>query len=209
MKIIKPSYEIMTDIDGNEILKKIELCGRTAYKSEDKITNGSAKKFVKMLVERNHESVVEHVSISVRMVVDRGISHELVRHRIASYTQESTRFCNYSGGRFGNELTFIDPCFWKKNSVLYGIWKYVCQFLEIMYLKMIKTGARPEQARSILPNSLKTEIVATMNLREWRHFFRLRTHKSAHPQMREVAIPLLKEFQSKIPIIFDNIEMEV
>lgn len=205
MNIISPSYEILDKIDGENLLKKIELIGRVCYKSEDKINKDSSSKFISMILLSGHESVIEHEKISVKIICDRGISHEIVRHRIASYSQESTRYCNYSKDKFGNELTFIKPFYWDDNSEKYQLWFSAMQNLEYSYNQLIALGAKPEEARSILPNSLKTEIVVTMNLREWRHFFRLRTSAKAHPQMREIAIPLLNEFKSLIPVIFDDI----
>lgn len=208
MKIIKPYFELLDEVNGEEILKKIEKIGRVCYKSEDRITEDSARKFVENILKRGHESVIEHEKVSVRIVCDRGVTHEIVRHRIASYSQESTRYCNYSNEKFGKELTIIKPVFWKKDSAEYRSWLDAMQTIEDTYNKLIELGAEPQQARSILPNSLKTEIVVTMNLREWRHFFKLRTAKRAHPQMREVACALLAEFQSRIPVIFDDIESE-
>lgn len=206
MRIIEPCFEILDDVDGNDVLKNIERIGRVCYKSEERITDDSAKKFVTNILKRGHESVIEHEKISVRIVCDRGVTHEIVRHRIASYSQESTRYCNYSNEKFGKELTVIKPLFWEEGSKEYETWLDMMQMIEDTYNNLIEMGAEPQQARSVLPNSLKTEIVVTMNLREWRHFFKLRTAKRAHPQMREVACALLGEFQSKIPIIFDDIE---
>lgn len=205
MKVIKPYFEILTDISGENILKFIEKIGRTAYKSEDLITEESYKKFLNLLMTKQHESVIEHFSISVKFVCNRGFSHELVRHRIASYTQESTRYCNYSKGKFGGELTFIKPLFFEENTNEYTLWFNLMEQIEKTYLTMIENGVKPEQARSVLPNSLKTEIIATMNLRSWRNFFKLRCDITAHPEMRELSIPLLEEFKNQIPIIFDNI----
>jgi thymidylate synthase (FAD) len=211
MKIIEPYHVIETPINGEEILKHIELVGRVCYKSEDKITEESAKKFVADLIKRGHEAVIEHYNITVRFVCDRGVSHEIVRHRIASYAQESTRYVNYSKDKFGNELTFILPCFWDEEGVdddRYDLWKQTCLLAEKNYLKLIKIGATPQEARSVLPNSLKTEIMVTMNLRELRHFLKLRTAKAAHPQMKEITIPLLAELKEKLPVIFDDIIVE-
>ncbi len=205
MKIIKPYFVIESQFNGEEVLRLIEKAGRTAYKSEDKITNDSSLKFLKMLINRGHFSVIEHYSITVRVICDRGVTHEIVRHRLASYTQESTRYCNYSKGKFGNELTIIKPCFWEEEDEKYKIWKETIEVIEKSYKKLIDKGASPQEARSILPNSLKTEIVMTMNLREWRHFFSLRTSEAAHPQMREIAIPLLQEMKNEIKIIFDDL----
>jgi thymidylate synthase (FAD) len=215
LKIIKPYFEILNaeSIKGDEILKKIELAGRTSYKSEGNITDESAKAFVEMLIKRGHLSVLEHHFVSVKIICDRGVSHEIVRHRLASYTQESTRYCNYNKGKFNNEITVIDPIFWEKRyenepnklSYLWDVWWSAMDFAENAYIRLIEGGATAQEARSVLPNSLKTEIVMTANLREWRHFFTLRTAKEAHPQMREVAIPMLQAFQKLIPVVFDNI----
>ena len=211
MKIIKPGYKILTPINGLKELRMIEYIGRTCYKSEDKISpdGESAKKFVKMLIDRGHEAMLEHGHISVKFIVDRGVSHEIVRHRMASYAQESTRYCNYSKDKFGNEITFIEPCFWQDSEFerenLYAEWYGLCQEAEDSYFELIKYGATPQQARAVLPNSLKTEVVMTANYREWRHFFKLRCDPAAHPQMREVAIPLLQELNKEIPVIFEDL----
>lgn len=206
MRVIRPWFEILDEVNGENMLKRIERIGRVCYKSEEKITDDSARKFVDNILKRGHESVIEHEKVSVRIICDRGVSHEIVRHRIASYSQESTRYCNYNNEKFGKELTLIKPLFWEESSKEYQIWLESMQNIENAYNQLIEVGAEPQQARSILPNSLKTEIVVTMNLREWRHFFKLRTAKNAHPQMREVACALLDEFKEKIPVIFDDIE---
>lgn len=205
MKIVQSNFVIESKVNGDYILKQIELAGRTAYKSEDKITHDSANDFVKMIIKRGHLSVLEHQFVTVRIRCDRGVSHEIVRHRLASYTQESTRYCNYTKGKFGSEITVIEPCFWSQDDEKYRVWKQIIEQIESSYNKLIELGSTPQEARSVLPNSLKTEIVVTMNLREWRHFFTLRTSPAAHPQMREVAIPLLKEFKKLIPMVFDDI----
>lgn len=205
MKIISPSFQIMDEINGADILRKIELCGRVCYKSENAITEESAQKFIQNIIKSGHESVLEHEKITVRIICDRGVTHEIVRHRIASYSQESTRYCNYSKDKFSKELSFIKPCFWAEDDRNFITWKNIMQECEKAYLKMIEEGATAQEARSILPNSLKTEIIVTMNLREWRHFFKLRTANRAHPQMREISILILKQFQEQIPVIFDDI----
>lgn len=205
MNIIVPSFTFMDHVDGKAMLERLEKAGRVCYKSEDKISQGSAEKFVSSMIQRGHESVIEHEKISVSIICDRGISHEIVRHRIASYSQESTRYCNYSNEKFGKELTFIRPCFWSDNDEQYIIWQEHMKQAEATYNKLIELGASPQEARSILPNSLKTEIVVTMNLREWRHFFKARTAKAAHPQMREIALKLLSEFKEVLPVVFDDI----
>lgn len=205
MKIIKPYYVIEDEIDPKKMMLTLEKAGRTCYKSEGRIGDGTAEKFIANIIKRGHESVLEHEKITVRFICDRGVTHEIVRHRIASYSQESTRYCNYSQDKFGNELTFIKPCFWNEDDAQYKLWLDTMQYIEEMYNKLIASGAKPEEARSILPNSLKTEIVVTMNLREWRHFFKLRTDPAAHPQIREISLALLDELKQKLPIIFGDI----
>lgn len=205
MRIIQPYFIIESEINSKDVLSHLEKAGRTAYKSEDKITDDSSSNFIEMVSKKGHFSVIEHYNITVRVICDRGVTHEIVRHRLASYTQESTRYCNYSKGKFGNELTIIKPCFWNETDEKYKLWKETIELVEKSYIKLIQLGASPQEARSILPNSLKTEIVMTMNLREWHHFFTLRTSAAAHPQMREIAVPLLKEFQNDIPIIFNDL----
>lgn len=207
MKIIKPSVKLITPHEnaGKMILRRIEEAGRTAYKSEENMTDVSAEEFVRSLIKRGHESVLEHVTFSARIICDRGVSHEMVRHRIASYTQESTRYCNYSRGKFENEITVIEPCFLKRDRYRYNIWRDACSDAEQRYMEMLEFGATPQEARSVLPNSLKTEIVMTTNAREWRHFLRMRCAPEAHPQMREVAFMLLKELHARVPVLFDDI----
>ena len=207
MKIIDPGYEILTPISegGMDELKILEKIARVCYKSESHITEDgeSAKKLITALIRSGHEAMLEHGIISVKFTVDRGVSHEIVRHRMASFAQESTRYCNYAGDKFGNELTFIKPSFF--NAEEYRDWKRTMKNIEKHYLKLIEMGAKPEEARSVLPNSLKTEIVVTANYREWRHIFALRTSHKAHPQIREVMIPLMQELREKIPVIFDTL----
>jgi len=201
IKVIDPQIFIEESIHGEEILKKIERFGRISHKSEEKIGPGTAEIFVKNLLKMGHESVLEHVSISVRFICDRGVTHELVRHRLAAYTQESTRYCNYSGGA----IKFIKPLFYKKGTKEYSLWYQSCLFSAKVYASLIKQGSKPQEARSVLPNSLKTEIVATFNLRQWRHVLKMRCQKAAHPQIREIMIPVLQKFQRKIPVIFDHL----
>lgn len=205
MKIIKPSVEVLDELNGDEIIRKIEKIGRVCYKSEEKITNQSSMVFISNILKNGHESVIEHEKVSIRFICDRGVSHEIVRHRIASYSQESTRYCNYSKDKFGKEITVIKPLFWEEDCNEYKIWYDAMLHSEQAYQKLMQMGVKPQEARSILPNSLKTEIVVTMNLREWRHFFRLRTAPNAHPQMREIACMALDRLRQEIPIIFDDI----
>lgn len=308
MKIIKPNVELITEQDP---MKKIELCGRVCYKSEDKITTDSTERFVKGIIKRRHESVLEHtdyivmmnreeyeyynkvvlqlkeygiepmlrttanyferryiISGNVRMwrdfmryvqmiislpsflqlfcnnilfddvmpeisgttlakfisktellghteimthrtetvkfIVDRGVSHEIVRHRMSSFSQESTRYCNYSNDKFGNEITVIEPCFWKKGSGYYECWESSCKQAEKHYFELLNGGAKPQEARSVLPNSLKTEIIMTTNIRNWDRFSMLRCDPNAHPQMRQVATKLLDIFYNMLPEYFED-----
>jgi thymidylate synthase (FAD) len=206
MKIIKPSVEILDNITPVEILKKLELCGRVCYKSEDKITDESAVKFISNIIKRGRENVLKHASFSVKFICDRGVTHEMVRHRTASYSQESTRYCNYSKGQFSGEITVIEPCFLVPGTEGYDMWYRACQMAEQYYFSMLDWGCSPQEARAVLPNSLKTEIVMTANVREWRHFLKLRTSPAAHPQMREVANMLLTKLNFLLPSLFDDIE---
>jgi thymidylate synthase (FAD) len=197
MILVDSSFEIQDEIDGFKILKNLEKYGRTCYKSEDRITNESSHKFVADIIRRGHESVLEHEKITVRVICDRGVSHEIVRHRIASYSQESTRYCNYGK----TEVKFIHP----SDFELDASDKLLLAMIEQHYNHCLESGRTPQQARYFLPNGLKTEIVMTMNLREWRHFFKLRTANAAHPDMRALARPMLDSFKLHIPIVFDDI----
>lgn len=203
MRIIKPGVEIMTPTDG--ILQHLERCGRVCYKSEDKIADGTAEKFIAGIIKRGHEAVLEHASITVKFTCDRGVSHEIVRHRMASFCQSSTRYCNYSNEKFGSEITVIEPLFLDRHSAAYGSWEVACREAEKAYFDMLNAGCTPQEARAVLPNSLMTELVMTANIREWRHFLRLRCDKAAHPQMREVALMLLDKLREAVPVCFDDI----
>ncbi len=205
MRVIQPYHEILYLPPVEELLRVIELAGRTCYKSEDKITQDSAPEFIGRIVRSGHESVIEHGNCTVRFVCDRGVSHELVRHRLAAFSQESTRYANYSKDRFGNEITVIKPFFWSEDSPEYSLWLKAMEQAEQAYLQLLDLGASPQEARSVLPNSLKTEVVMTCNLREWRHVLRLRCSQKAHPQIREVMLGLLKEMNQRIPVLFQDI----
>lgn len=205
MKIIEPGFEIISPVDGAQALRHLELCGRVCYKSEDAMGEDSAIRLVRHMLERGHESPIEHFSLSVRIICDRGVSHEWVRHRVASYSQESTRYCNYSKSKFGSEITFIRPYFCEEGSAQYAEWVAAMQAAERAYFRLLELGARSEDARSVLPNSTKTEFICTMNLREWRHFFKLRCAEAAHPAMRELSVPLLARFKTLIPVVFDDL----
>ena len=222
MNKIKASYEILTPISegGIKELQHIEKIGRVCYKSEDYITEDgeSARKFVAMLIRNGHEAMIEHSFLSVKFTVDRGVSHELVRHRIASFAQESTRYCNYAKDKFGAECAFIDlePGIMLDNkmkkmsgeeiALVMAEWTSAMEDAERHYMRLLELGATPQIARAVLPNSTKTEITVSANYREWRNFFKLRVPADVHPQMREVTIPLLRELKEMIPVIFDDIE---
>lgn len=210
MKIVEPKYEILTEISegGIKELQQIERVARVCYKSEDKITpdGESAKKLVGFLVKQGHEAMLEHSQLSVLFTCDRAVANELVRHRIASFAQESTRYCNYSKEKFGAEIQVIMPTFIKNaDEPTRTAWTESMYSVEKQYMRLLEHGFRPEQARCVLPLCLKTEIVVTANYREWRNIFKLRTPVAAHPQMRELMCPLLKEIQKKIPVVFGDI----
>lgn len=218
MKVIQPSFTWHGEApNGVAMLRSIAAAGRVCYQSE---ANGkSDADFVRSVIARGHESVIEHEKLSVQIICDRGVTHEVVRHRIASYSQESTRYCNYSKDKFDNEITFIDltagvmlcPVTSKLDPVtihrILDEWWAACEDAERHYMHMIELGASPQIARSVLNNSTKTAIIVTMDLREWRHFFKLREAPAAHPQMREIAIPMLKMFREAVPVIFDDLEV--
>lgn len=208
MQIISPSVEILGNPDPRQMLRNMEAAGRVCYKSEANIKENTAGPFLRRLVQSGHESVIEHEKLSVKIICDRGVTHEIVRHRIASYSQESTRYCNYTKDKFGNELTFIKPLFWDEGDTCYTLWKEQMASIEKGYFALIEAGATPEEARSVLPNSLKTEIVVTMNMREWRHFFRLRGSKAAHPQIREIVRLLLPKFRELLTDLFEDIVID-
>jgi thymidylate synthase (FAD) len=190
-------------------MQRIEAIARTCYKSEDRITDGSADTFVRTLRGRGHMAMLDHVTASVRFVVDRGATHEMVRHRIGvAFAQESTRYCNYSKAKFGSEIAVIRPCFWSEACRKFSIWHDAMGYAERAYFQLIAEGASPQEARSVLPNSLKTEIVVTADFTEWRHIFQQRTSAAAHPQMREVMVPLLAEFQKRWPAAFDDLGVQ-
>lgn len=210
MKIVQPSAKIIAA--SMDLMSILERAGRVCYKSEDRITPDSADAFVLRMLDSKHESVIEHGSITVEFVCDRGVSHELVRHRLASFSQESTRYCNYGKGKFGEEITVIDIATGfnynlenHQDRQRYKVWKAAMEFAEQYYLQLLEQGATPQEARSVLPNSLKTEVIMTANPREWRHVFKLRTSNQAHPQMRQLMIPLLANFIERWPALFESL----
>lgn len=227
MRWINSSIKLEDEINSKQILQKIEKACRTCYQSLDLIQEGSAEKLIRSCINRGHESILEHSAITYRVICDRGVSHEWVRHRIASYSQESTRYCNYNKGKFGSELTFIYP-YWHKDLPPINEFRYdeltkdqqtkldwwsllnsSCRDIETHYNMLIKDGAPPDVARAILPNCLKTEIVCTMNIRELRNFFKLRTSNRAHGDIRKLAIELLQILRdSGLSILFEDIEVK-
>ncbi len=209
MRVIQPEVEI---IDHSNLMKTIEKGGRVCYKSEDKICEGSAAPFVERIKSFKHESVLEHGVVTVRIITDRGVSHELVRHRLTSPSQESTRYCSYNKGKFGGEITVIDIASGfqydmsnQKDVAKYNVWTNAMAAAEDFYMQMIDLGASAQEARSVLPNSLKTEMVWSANPREWRHIFNLRTHRDAHPQARQVIKMLLAMFRERWPVLFADV----
>lgn len=205
MRIIDPCVYVPYGEIQREKIRLLERYGRVCYKSEKQIGKDSADSFIRRLIKSGHESVIEHEKATVLMITDRGISHEIVRHRIASYSQESTRYCNYSKDRFGQEITVVKPFFFDNTSL--AVWEQSCRTAEAAYFDLLREGT-PQEARSVLPNSLKTEIVVTYNFREWRHFFNLRCSAAAHPQMRQITIPLLLAFRSFLPSLFEDIQYD-
>lgn len=205
MIVLQPQVLVpQNQLDG-EIVKRLERYGRVCYKSEQAMNPEGNPEFVSGKLRLGHESIIEHEKVTLMFVCDRGVTHELVRHRIAAYSQESTRYCNYGKDKFGREIAVIEPYFFKDDPRAYDMWARACQESEDMYMALLDAGRSAQEARSVLPNSLKTEIVVTFNMREWRHFFRLRADAAAHPQMRQVAIPLLLLFKERFPALYSDI----
>ena len=211
MRVVKPDWRIvaLTEADPTRLMKHLEAMGRICYQSGELANETSYEQFLRNIIKRGHEAVLEHASVTAVVICDRGVSHEIVRHRIASYCQESTRYCIYSKGKFGEEITVIEPLFFEPGSYNYKVWERACDQAESAYFDLLIRGATPQEARSVLPNSLKTQIAITMNMREWRHFFRLRCAPAAHPQMIEVAKLGLIEMYNYFPCLFEDVYQEV
>jgi len=207
MRIVEPEV-FVENFSPTSIMTKLERIGRLCYKSGDKIEPGTADKFIAGLVKSGHEAMIEHASFTARFICNRGVSHELVRHRPPSFAQESQRYCCYLDDKFGNEVTFINPFFHKGNARKITLWKNGCAFAEETYLALLGFGDKPEEARGSLLNDTKTELYITANVREWRHILTLRADVHAHPQMRQVAIPLLLYLQGRLPILFNDISYD-
>jgi len=203
MEIVKPSVHYLWSTQM--MLQRIELAARTCYKSEENITDDSAVNFVKMLVKRGHEAMLEHGSMTYRVICDRAIANEIVRHRLFSFAQESTRYVNYNK----RHMQFIMPCFLKPKTKVFKFWKRAIEASETAYNVMIAKGATPQEARSVLPLSLKTEIIITGNLRQWRNFLKVRCDGTSHPQMRDVAKKILEHAHSHVPVVFADIYEEL
>jgi len=207
MQIVESSYKILCPANQAEVdqfLQLIELAGRTCYKSEHKITQTSAQTFIKMLRDKKHTAMLEHSILSVKFIIDRGLSHELVRHRIASFAQESTRYCDY--GTKGIQV--IKPRDIELDTVEYDFWFQAMQMADAMYYALRQSKCKPQIARSVLPTCLKTELVITANWTEWKHIFRMRTDSAVHPDLRAIMLQLLQETKSLIPVVFDDIEVD-
>jgi len=205
LKIIKPYHEIIDEPAKDFVIYYLEKTARVCYKSESKIKENSATPLLRSLFKNGHHSIFEHVSFSTRIICDRGISHELVRHRHCTFSQESTRYANYSKHKFNREITVIKPFFFSEGSDSYILWYNSMKFSEQAYLSLIEKGASPQEARSVLPNSLKTELIMTANLREYLHILTLRCSPKAHPQMREIMIPLLENIYEFAPFMFKDL----
>ena len=203
MKIVKP-YVIVEKFDGTQIMKRIERACRTCYRSEGKITEDSYKNLIKNCLNRGHESVLEHEKVTVRIYNDIGSYKDLTRHRFASFSVESTRYCSYDKDKYGNEISFMDPVYIEDEKV-YEVWKKTMQEIENSYLEMKKLGATTDMCRNILPHSTAAEYTMTANIREWKHIFELRANNHVHPAIRQVIIPLLKYFKEQMPDIFGDI----
>lgn len=207
MKIIEPIIEI-ENVNYKRIMKNLERACRTCYRSEDKITDESYKTLLKNCINRGHESILEHEKITIQMVCDIGVYKDLTRHRIASFSIESTRYCNYGKDKFDNQIKFIKPVNMEENTELYTEWKEACENIEKHYIKMAKLGATPDQMRMILPHSTAALVTMTANVREWKHILELRASSHAHPSVEQVMIPLLIHFKENMPEIFESIEYD-
>lgn len=204
MKVTNASYQILRGPSVQD-LKLIEEIGRSCYHSEDRITEDSYERFIDHLLEMGHESVIEHSIVTVRFLVNIGITAELERHRLTSPTQESTRYCDYSkSDKYPDGVIFIKPCYLDSNSNAFRVWWKAMEDAEFYYLELIKNGCKAQEARDVLPKATAAMYTVSANFREWRHILKLRTSSASHPQMREVMVPLGKELASMVPIIFDE-----
>lgn len=204
MRLVDPVIYV-EDYDGVKIMKRIERACRMCYRSEGNITEDSYKSLLKNCISRGHESVLEHEKVSVRIRADIGTYKDLTRHRFASFSVESTRYCNYGKNKFDNEIKIIKPCHIEEGTELYDMWKEALEDMEKHYLAMSKAGAIPDQLRMILPHSTAAEYSMTANIREWKHILSLRCSNHTHPSIRQVLIPLLLKFKEDMPEIFGDV----
>ena len=211
MKIVKQKAKLEDFLWRNEqdLLKSIEKIARVCYKSEEKITKDSAKTMITFLKENGHLSIFEHFNLTARFITNRGVTHELVRHRIAEYSQESTRYCNYSLEKFGNQISVILPVWFEKINIgivqHYNVWVAAMKASESYYFQLLDLGQKPQQARGVLPIDLKTEIITTMNLRQWWHVFNLRLDLKSHPQMIALMNQWYSILHGELPFLFPTI----
>jgi len=209
MKVVEPSFEIWTDLDDKTVGQFIEKCARNCYKSEGLITEDSYKKIIKMLINNGHTAMLEHFSITLKLTTDLHSYKDLTRHRHAAFAIESTRWCNYSGDKFGKELTFIKPYGLEPGTTLYSIWNKHCLDSEISYINMKNNDSTTDQASQVLNQSLKADVVITCNIREWRHILKLRTDKAVYPNLRFLMIDILRAFNEKLPTFFGDLAEQV
>ena len=207
MIIVEPEIQV-EKYDGIKIMKNIERACRTCYRSEGLITEDSYKNLLKNCINRGHESILEHEKITIRMVCDIGVYKDLTRHRIASFSIESTRYCNYGKDKFDNQIKFIKPCNIESGEI-YAFWANEMQNIEHTYQEMSKLNCTPDQMRMILPHSTAAEVTMTANIREWRYILELRCSKAAHPAIRQLLIPLLLKFKEDMPELFDAIDYDI
>ena len=205
-KVALPEYEILDDINGKEMLNKLERIIRVCYKSENNISDGSAERMIGQIIKSGHTAMLEHENISVKFICDRGVSHELVRHRHCGFAQESSRYCSYDKDKFGNKITVIKPFLFEKGSAEYQMWLDAMDRAGQAYFDLKNIcKVKNDMARGVLPTDLKTEITTTASLREWRAIFGLRCANDAHPAIRDLMRKLLEDFHNKIPVVFDDL----
>jgi len=205
MQIIEPAVKIVQMPSYRDALEIIEAAARTCYKSEDKIKDGSAVDLIRRCIRQGHESVLEHVNVTLRLICDRGVSHELVRHRLAAYSQESTRYVKYG------DVQYVEPWWWNEEPHDFDLQDKIVEYFWLcqdLYSTMLSSGMAPQAARAVLPNAVKTEVVMTANLREWRHVFKLRTSAAAHPDMRRIMLIALSAMKLMLPVFFEDINPE-
>ena len=206
MRLVEPWIKV-ENFDGVKIMKRIERACRTCYRSEDKISEESYKNLLTNCLNRGHESVLEHEKITVRIYSDIGTYKDLTRHRFASFSVESTRYCSYNKDKYGNEITVVNPVYMEDKEV-FETWKKAIEDMEKAYMKMKELGASTDMCREILPHSTAAEYTMTANIREWKHILELRTTNHVHPAIRQVLIPLLLLFKEQMPEIFGDIEYD-